>query len=668
MCVRIKKNICEDTMDIFDRSEYIWTDHDARPDEYAEFLDEVDYFGKKAELYITSDSNYTVYVNGALAAFGQYADFPWCKVHDRIDLSRYMRKGKNVIAFRVWYYGLDSFSTYYPGNACLRYSLYADGAILAYSSERTLSRLSPTYVPYKCKQITSQLGLTFEYDSRRADGWLLGMPDPAYPFAPSRSVQIRTDLRERTCKMTEFGRTHKGREVSENGITPVSKHGRIFDLGTEAVGFICLKFKALTDSPVTVAFGEHLADGHVRKEVGGRDFSFIYHPTAGEINYYMNAFRRFGCRYIELISDEPLSDVEVSLRSVIYPVNRLDPPENLTLTEQKIYDACVYTLECCMHEHYEDCPWREQALYTMDSRNQMLAGYYAFGEYLFPKANLELIAEDDRPDGLLSICYPIKRNMAIPSFSLHFITECEEYLRYSGDEEFIRRIYPKIKKTLDVFLGKLDTVGLIPPFSGMDMWNFYEWEPGLDGVGAWDTEEKKREDLSYDLALNTFLSIAISRMISINDRLGFDSSDLQVTKTELNRAIYSHFYNRGRGLFETRQATAHYSRLANSLSILAGVPSVDECRAIAERLVTDSTLIDASLSMRAFFYDALLLVDREKFSSFVLSDIERVYTPMLNLGNGTVWETELGQSDFGNAGSLCHGWSSIPIYYYNILK
>jgi len=72
--------------------------------------------------------------------------------------------------------------------------------------------------------------------------------------------------------------------------------------------------------------------------------------------------------------------------------------------------------------------------------------------------------------------------------------------------------------------------------------------------------------------------------------------------------------------------------------------------------------------MRAFFYDALLLVDREKYSSFVLSDIERVYTPMLNLGNGTVWETELGQSDFGNAGSLCHGWSSIPIYYYKMLK
>jgi hypothetical protein len=652
-------------MNTFEKSKWIWPTATKRSDEYAEFLCEVDFSGRSAELYISSDSNYTVYVNGSLAAFGQYADFPYMKVYDKLDLSSYMRCGKNIIAFRVWYYGIDTSSTYYPGTAGLIYSLYLDGVLAAYSSSLTLSRLSPTFVPYKCKNITGQLGLTFEYDSKRADAWMLGEPDSEYPFGRSHEVDISPAMRERTCLPTRFAETYKGREVSGNGIEPLSKHGRIFDLGREAVGFICLKFKTESDSPITVAFGEHLADGHVRKEVGGRDFSFIYHPTAGEINYYMNAFRRFGCRYIELISDEPLSDVEVSLRSVVYPVTRLEYPENLTLAEQKIYDVCVYTLECCMHEHYEDCPWREQALYTMDSRNQMLAGYYAFGETLFPKANLELISEDDRPDGLLSICYPIKRNLAIPSFSLHFITECEEYLKYSSDVQFIRRIYPKIVKTLDTFLEKVDTVGLIPPFSGADMWNFYEWEDGLEGhLGA---ERKKNETYEYDLALNTLLSIAISRMISINDRLSIDSSALKEKKASLNQAIYNHFFNEEKGLFETRRGTGHYSRLTNSLAILAGVCSVDESRTIAERLVSDTSLVDASLSMRTFFYDALILVDRS-YSSFVLSDIERVYSPMLKTGNNTVWETELGESDFDDAGSLCHGWSAIPIYYYNILK
>jgi hypothetical protein len=380
----------------------------------------------------------------------------------------------------------------------------------------------------------------------------------------------------------------------------------------------------------------------------------------------MNAFRRCGCRYVELISDEPLTDVQVSMRSVVYPLSEREAPESLTLTEQRIYDACVHTLRCCMHEHYEDCPWREQALYTMDSRNQMLAGYYAFGEYVFPKSNLELISEDDRADGLLSICYPIKRDFAIPSFSLHFITECEEYLRYSGEGEFIREIYPKIKKTLDVFIERIDESGLAKTFAGKDMWNFYEWEDGLDGELDRVLDGGSKEE--YDLALNTLISYAISRMIGINKMLGFDTDSLENVKNALNRAINSCFWRSDLGLYETRKGSSHFAKLTNALAILCGAADGERAEKIAERLVDGTGLVDASLSMRAFLYDALLLVDRERYGAYVLSDIERIYTPMLTTGNNTVWETELGESDFDNAGSLCHGWSAIPIYYYNLLR
>ena len=145
-------------MNIFEKSKWIWPTPEAHADEYAEFIEDVNFYGRSAELVISSDSNYTVYVNGSLAAFGQYADYPYKKVYDKIDVSRYMRQGKNVIAFRVWYYGINTSSTYYPGKAGLIYSLFADESLLAYSSESTLSRLSPTFVPYKEKFITSQLG------------------------------------------------------------------------------------------------------------------------------------------------------------------------------------------------------------------------------------------------------------------------------------------------------------------------------------------------------------------------------------------------------------------------------------------------------------------------------------------------------------------------------
>jgi hypothetical protein len=40
---------------------------------------------------------------------------------------------------------------------------------------------------------------------------------------------------------------------------------------------------------------------------------------------------------------------------------------------------------------------------------------------------------------------------------------------------------------------------------------------------------------------------------------------------------------------------------------------------------------------------------------------------MIDAGSTTVWETINGSVDFDNAGSLCHGWSAVPIYVYNKL-
>ena len=55
----------------------------------------------------------------------------------------------------------------------------------------------------------------------------------------------------------------------------------------------------------------------------------------------------------------------------------------------------------------------------------------------------------------------------------------------------------------------------------------------------------------------------------------------------------------------------------------------------------------------------------EKYRDFVLSDIRKNYGFMLDAGATSAWETIKGSADFGGAGSLCHGWSAIPVYYYH---
>ena len=71
--------------------------------------------------------------------------------------------------------------------------------------------------------------------------------------------------------------------------------------------------------------------------------------------------------------------------------------------------------------------------------------------------------------------------------------------------------------------------------------------------------------------------------------------------------------------------------------------------------------------MNTFFYDALLRFG-DRYKAWILGDIRRKYKKMLDCGADTFWETEKGWRDFDGAGSLCHGWSALPVYYLNKLS
>ena len=94
---------------------------------------------------------------------------------------------------------------------------------------------------------------------------------------------------------------------------------------------------------------------------------------------------------------------------------------------------------------------------------------------------------------------------------------------------------------------------------------------------------------------------------------------------------------------------------------------IQEEKRIADELVNGSSLIPVSCSMTCFKYDALLKVNETKYAQRVLNEIDRNYAYMLNQGATSFWETLKGAEDFHNAGSLCHGWSAIPIVYYHRL-
>jgi alpha-L-rhamnosidase len=59
-----------------------------------------------------------------------------------------------------------------------------------------------------------------------------------------------------------------------------------------------------------------------------------------------------------------------------------------------------------------------------------------------------------------------------------------------------------------------------------------------------------------------------------------------------------------------------------------------------------------------------LMTNSKKYAVKVFDEIARDWGYMLTQQATSFWETLKGAADFDNAGSLCHGWSAIPIYFY----
>ena len=629
-------------MECFGTSAWIWLASGESKDQYAEFLDTVCHVGGKTVINISADSDYTLFVNGEYAASGQYGDYEHYKIYDTIDITHLLHAGENRLDFTVYHCGADTTSRYRPYAAGLIYEVIEDDTVKARSGVHTLSRLSTTYVSGKGISVSPQLGFTFSYNAtKRGDGGYLPsvLIKKECGFFP-RPIKKHTLLAPKPMK----------------SITKLGDSRYLIDLGGETVGLPHLEINSECEQTITVAWGEHIKDGYVRSRIGSRTFEYEYRAIKGE-NIFTEYMLRIGGRYLEVRAEAPIRVKYCGIIPQVYETEKLPYSLDDPL-DSRIYEICLNTLECCMMEHYVDCPWREQALYAFDSRNQMLTGYYAYADKNaeYARANLRLIAEDRRDDGILSLCHPCGIKLTIPAFSLYYVIAVAEYTAYTGDVTLIKETYQKIREICDAFLASRSGA-LVHKLAGEQMWNFYDWDPVLKGAHGNADEEP-------DLIINAIFLLALNGLEKTCRAAGMDfayRSERDALRAELRERFL-----REDGLFTYRKDRDELTVLGNSLAILAGATNGDEAKIIADEIVRD-IMTPTSLSMNILKYEALLSVDAERYKGYILNEIKRNYKIMLDAGSDTVWETILGEADFNGAGSLCHGWSAVPIYVYRRL-
>lgn len=616
-------------------AKWIWINKNPQPEEYVFFEKNFTFSGKNTIVKIAGETDYILYINGIVASFGQFDGFPTEKYYDEIDITDLCSIGENKLGVTVRYEGTDSFSCIEDG-AGLIFTV-EDDKLLAYSDEDTLCGVDNRYVQHNCRFITAQLGFasTMKNGDFKAD-------------KPSVVIDRCLNLKKSPVKRHEILPFAKAEVV--NG------KENIYDLGRETVGYIYLKAKAEKPSTIKVAYGEHIDDGNVRYKIGPRDFSLDFQLDKGD-NEFTQYFIKVAGRYFEIFAEDGVEVETIGLVPVIYPVT--EKKTTLTGLDKKIYDTSVRTLRLCMGNHYEDCPWREQALYVLDSRNQMLCGYYAFEETDYPRENLLLMQKSVREDGLFELVSPAVNTPAIPFFSVMYPVAVFEYIKYTGDKTILVEVMPQMLGIMENFKSRIDENGLIREFK-LPYWNFYEWSKGY--VDPPEPDDVDPEVSKYHLILNCAFLYSYERFKPLCDMANVQFSiDVEAMK----KAINKEFLDEKTGLYYLYKDEKEplYTQLGNAFALLVGLGDQRNVDAIKEK----DKLVPATLSMLAYIYDALLAYSKDE-KDYILNDIRENYSYMLNAGATTFWETINGQKDFENAGSLCHGWSAIPIYYYNILS
>lgn len=624
------------------KAKYIWLNNSKYDEnEYVDFLDTFTIDSQcNITIKISSISEYVLYINDKFVGFNQYPNYKDIKYYDEYCLNDYVSIGTNTIYIISLARNYETSSTISDGKGLL-FELYKNQKVILYSSCKTKSCLDGNYKSGKLQKITGQLGMSYEYN----------FIQDSNQYQESKIINHKCKLLPRPIKKLDI----------TNKVSFDKFNTNTFYAKKELVGYLFFKIKASKNCTIKIRYGEHLEDGNVRYIIHDRLFELTFHLKEG-INDFQSYFLRMGLRYLSIDNVDDIEIMDIGIYQAMYPHTIYQSNINDKVL-QEITDKSIYTLECCMHEHYEDCPWREQAQYTMDSRTQILIGYEYFKNIEFIKASIKMMGYKLTNQNVFPITSPCNTNLSIPSYSLIYPLILKEYFENTKDSSLLKSVYKNTKTMICHYLSKLKDDILCH----QNEWNFYEWEEGL----ANDEEIFKQEENpnQFDLPLNAFMIIGLESFAFVSKVLHKPYKKYLEIARKIQKKAHDMFIA-DNGLFVTyckENNKYHLCEYSNIFAVYANIANEDEKEQILNVLTKpNNNLIPLTLSNYIFKYEVLLR--DSKYNDYIIEDIKRIWGYMDKHGATTYWETILGEKDFGGAGSLCHGWSAVPAYVTNKIQ
>ncbi|MBU0477414.1 hypothetical protein KKC91_02465 [bacterium] len=481
---------------------------------------------KTSIVYVTADTQYRLYVNGIYINRGPARGFQESWSYDNVNITPFLKKGRNVIAALVHNLGISTFQYIHQGYAGFLLAGKADDEEIS-TNQSWRVRIAPGYKRVTTR-VSLQLGFQEFFDARLDDSWVLSDYDdsswdnprcrnfgsmPWYSFEKreipllKETIAIPDKLISETkgkCKVdyekianvvSLFLEEEKNWYDTTNILTkddnwarfqvPATSErdyrGYLIDFGKEFVGSLLLNVEngeggEIIDTMICEGkenFSPIIYSSKVGCKVAFGNRLFL---RAGKTEY--EQFDYWGFRYLILIvrnSKQKLT-IKLKLRSVGYPLQIKAEFQSSDERLNKIYKMSTWTQQCCMQDAYVDCPWREQAQWWGDARIQAKNTFYLSADERLFKRGIKQIGTQKVPNGLTYGHAPtIAHGCILPDFTLTWIITHWDYYWQTADLSLFKQMKDKIYEAFDYFFQMTGKNGLISYDNRYAL--FLDWSP-----------------------------------------------------------------------------------------------------------------------------------------------------------------------------------------------
>ena len=661
---------------------------------------------EKQLLHIAAESYYRVWLNGHELGMGPSRGSRSLNYYDTYEVSRYLRSGENYIAALVQCMNIPNFNTF-PCRAGVRIEL--ENIVV---SDEQWEVLENGEWRQDSDILCPQVGFTECRDLRLTPfGWQTGggcgrwvkaeviagmdgkalLPRPVpmltlnsyLPVDIVHTAYVET-LKEETSAAEAVTRqphyhidlelTAQCRPLLTAGLHEIviappedgADVSLVFNFGREVIGFFRLELFAAAGIIVDIAYDEELENGRVKALRAAHDtyrFADRYITRDGCQEIGAGLHER-GFRFVEVVIRNFRTPVILRRAVAVdrrYPLSRTGSFNCGDMLLNRIWDVCVETMSACTTDVFNDCPWRERAFWVNDLMIENIVALQAFGDYRLNAHALRLALSNVRPDGMIpGVCPDDGRaGIVLVPTNLFLPLMLRDYYLYSGDRSLVDELLPQMLNVMKKFEAWQDADGLLNPPE--EYWNFFDWSFELNKVSM-NGKNTSLLNWLYVYALNTAAWLLeetgqTGRADACRAGIAPVVAGIEKRFWLTERECYADW------LEADGAPSVHASQLAQAFALLSGgLPENRREKLI--RALDNSALLQPELYLHHFVLCAMR--DRQQYSA-ALNRIRQYWGDVIKTGTPTLWEAAIhqhGKAAFGNIGSLCHGFGTTPVNYF----